>query len=86
MQELLTPVMENLSVRVASTGAFGGLLSGSMEAFGTFTGAACLPEISCSDISAKALHCFGSDHPCLRPLRTTLQIVLIAMATHDHDK
>ena len=62
-QGMLTPVMENLSVRVASTGAFGGLLSGSMDAFGTFTGAACLPGISCSDSSACTLLFQASTSP-----------------------
>ena len=39
----LTPVMENLSVRVGSSGAFNGRFSGSMDALGTFAGAAALP-------------------------------------------
>ena len=67
MQELLTPVMENLSVRVASTGAFGGLLSGSTDALGAFIGAACLPGSSCSDSSAckEDLTTEGLREPCL---------------------
>ncbi len=56
MRDVLTPVIENLSVRVASTGAFGGLLSGSIEAFGALTGAACLPGVSRSDVSAQERH------------------------------
>ena len=43
-------------MRVASTGAFSGLLSGSMEAFGTFTATACLPGFSGSESSACMQH------------------------------